>query len=95
VLSEQSSNYPESMTGDEEVAVRASLGASALLELDSVDAEAATVRVRRLTADGRPVGVELAVEVGPVSVECVLDPAEAETLAARLAAAAGGSDDEE
>lgn len=71
-------------TDDGEVAVSASLGASAVLELDTVDVETATVRIRRVTADDETAGLELETDVGPVAVECVLNPSETATLVEEL-----------
>ncbi|MFB6177612.1 MAG: hypothetical protein ABEI99_10790 [Halobaculum sp.] len=68
-----------------ETEVSASLGASAVVEYDTVDVETATVRTQRVTADGETVGVELEIDVDQVAVECVLNPAETATLVAELA----------
>lgn len=71
---------------DGEATVSASLGASAVLELDTVDVERGIVRTRQITADDDAVGAELGIDVGPITVEGVLNPTETARLVTELAA---------
>jgi hypothetical protein len=63
--------------------VPADLGASASLSFDTVDATDAAVHVDTV-GDDDPVGVELAVDLGAVRCEVVLDESAAQRVADRL-----------
>jgi hypothetical protein len=73
---------------DEPDAVSADLGASATVEIDTVDTVDETVRTRVLSSDGEPFGVELGLDLGAVTAEVVLDREAALALSARLEACA-------
>jgi hypothetical protein len=64
--------------------IDAALGSAATLDLDTVDATAEHVTTRLLDSDGEPFGVELALDLGPLTTEVVLDPDATAALAERL-----------
>jgi hypothetical protein len=63
--------------------IAADLGASASLSFDTVDATDAAVHVQPV-GDDDPVGVELALDLGAVRCDVVLDEESAERVASRL-----------
>jgi hypothetical protein len=69
--------------GSDPVRISADLGASADLSFDTVDATDAAVCVG-VIGDDDPVGVELALDLGAVRCDVVLDESAAEDVATRL-----------
>jgi hypothetical protein len=70
---------------EEDATVSSSLGSAATLALDTPETDGETVETRLLTHDGdEPFGVELTLDLGPLTAETVLDGAATRQLANQL-----------